>query len=81
VILALASGQRPAFEFEEEASAHALAWEITHVHHLDQKTYARAVQAFGYTGVVDIVMLVGLHLTTCAIINAVEVSTPETATR
>jgi 4-carboxymuconolactone decarboxylase len=33
--------------------------------------------AFGHEGLVDVVMLIGLYLTTCAIINAFEVPAPE----
>jgi hypothetical protein len=33
--------------------------------------------AFGHEGWVDMVMLIGLYLTTCAIINAFEVPAPE----
>ena len=60
LIRALASDQPPFFESDEEATAHAFAWQLTHNHHVDQETYARVVRAFGYKGVVDIVILTGM---------------------
>jgi 4-carboxymuconolactone decarboxylase len=81
VIRALASGQSPVFEAEEETIAHAFASQLVHKHRVDQDTYADAACAFGNKGLVDMVMLVGLYLTTGAIINAFEVPTPEAMTR
>ncbi len=81
VIRALASDQPPVFESDEEATAYTFAWQLTHSHRVDQETYARAALAFGDKGLVDMVMLIGLYVTTCAIINDFEVSIPETVTR
>jgi len=81
VIRELVSGQLPVFDSEEETRAHAFARQLAHRHRIDKRTYERALQAFGPKGVVDIVMLVGLYLTVCAIINAFEVPTPEAMTR
>jgi hypothetical protein len=39
-------------------------------------TYARAEQAFGHEGLVDMVLLIGLYSSACALINAFEVSGP-----
>ena len=80
VIRALASGQSPVFESEEEAIAHAFTSQLAHKHRVDQNTYADAARAFGDKGIVDMVMLIGLYLTTCAIINAFEVPVPEAVT-
>jgi len=73
VIRELVSGQVPAFESEEDARAHAFARQLARNHRVDEETYERALQAFGQKGVVDLVMLVGLYFTVCAIINAFEV--------
>jgi 4-carboxymuconolactone decarboxylase len=78
VIDALVSGQPPDLQSEQEASAYAFTWQLTHKHRIDADTYARAEQAFGYKGLVDMVMLIGLYFTTCSIINAFEVPVPET---
>jgi 4-carboxymuconolactone decarboxylase len=77
VIGALVSGQPPDLQSEQEASAYAFTWQLTHKHRIDADTYARAAQAFGHKDLVDMVMLIGLYMTTCSIINAFEVSVPE----
>ncbi len=77
VIQALGSGQPPDLQSEQEASAHEFTWQLTRKHRIDPATYARAARAFGHRGLVDMVLLIGLYLTTCSIINAFEVSTPE----
>jgi 4-carboxymuconolactone decarboxylase len=41
------------------------------------ETYARAEEALGHKALVDMVLLIGLYLTTCSIINAFEVPAPE----
>jgi 4-carboxymuconolactone decarboxylase len=80
VIRAIASGQTPILESEGEAIAHAFSSQLVHEHRVDQNTYANAARTFGDKGVVDMVMLIGLYLTTCAIINAFEIPTPESVT-
>jgi 4-carboxymuconolactone decarboxylase len=77
VIEALVSGQPPDLQSEQEASAYAFTWQLTNKHRIDADTYARAEQAFGHKGLVDMVMLIGLYITTCCIINAFEVPVPE----
>jgi 4-carboxymuconolactone decarboxylase len=78
VIQALVSGRRPELEDVQEASAYEFARQLVHEHRIDSETYARAAEAFGPKGLADIVMLIGLYLTTCAIINAFEVPAPQT---
>jgi hypothetical protein len=39
-------------------------------HRVEAETYARAEQAFGHKWLVDMVLLIGLYLTTCSLINA-----------
>jgi 4-carboxymuconolactone decarboxylase len=46
-------------------------------HRVAAETYARAEQALGRRGLVDMVLLIGLYLTTCSIINAFEVPAPQ----
>ena len=76
VIRALASEQSPVFESEGEAVAHTFTTQLVHKHRVDQSTYAGAARGFGDKGVVDMVMQIGLYLTTGAIINAFEVPAP-----
>jgi len=80
VIAALVTGQSPVFESDEEAAAHAFAQQLAHKHRVDQDTYADAARAVGEKRLVDMVTLIGLYLTTCAIINAFEVPTPQAVT-
>ena len=42
-------------------------------HQVEPATYVRAEQAFGNKGLVDMVLLIGLYLSTCALINAFEI--------
>jgi 4-carboxymuconolactone decarboxylase len=77
MIDAIASGTRPDFKCDEEAAAYDFTWQLTHDHRVDPITYAFATKALGHRGVVDMVMLIGLYLTTCSIINAFEVPVPE----
>ena len=72
----LAAGQVPGGLSEPEESAYAFAHQLAAARRVDPPTYARAKAAFGDKGLVDIVMLVGLYLTTCAALNAFEVPVP-----
>ena len=76
-VQALAAGRLPAGLSEQENSAHEFTRQLVADHRVDGPTYARAAQAFGDMGVVDIVMLAGLYLMTCATLNAFEVPAPQ----
>jgi len=76
MIEAIAVGERPEFTAEAEASACDFAWQLTHNHAVDDATYQRAAREFGQAGVADMVMLTGLYLTVCAIVNAFEIPVP-----
>jgi 4-carboxymuconolactone decarboxylase len=80
VIQALVSRRPPELEDEQEASAYEFTRQLTYERRVDSETYDRAAQAFGPKGLVDMVLLIGLYSTTCAIINAFDVPAPE-ATR
>ena len=54
VIRALASGQFPVLESEDEATAHASTWQLAQKHRVDQDTYANAARIFGDKRLVDI---------------------------
>lgn len=77
VVQALAAGQLPEDLSEQETSAYQFAHQLAATHRVDAATYARAKAAFGDKGLVDIVMLVGLYLLTCAALNAFEVPVPQ----
>jgi 4-carboxymuconolactone decarboxylase len=77
VIDALLGHQPPDFRNEQEAIAHTFTRQLVGEHRVDSETYARTEQAFGHKGLVDIVLLIGLYLATCALINAFEVPAPD----
>jgi 4-carboxymuconolactone decarboxylase len=77
VIRAVESGQSPDLPDEQEAIAHEFTRQLAQDHRVDAETYSRAAEAFGHKGLVDLVLLIGLYLTTCALINAFEVPVPE----
>jgi 4-carboxymuconolactone decarboxylase len=78
VVDALLAGRPPDFRNEQEASAYEFTRQLIGRHRVDTETYARAEQAFGHKGLVDMVLLIGLYLATCSLINAFEVPAPET---
>lgn len=75
-VQALAAGQVPGGLSEQEESAYLFTRQLAAERRVDPETYARAKAAFGDKGLVDIVMLAGLYLTTCAMLNAFEVPVP-----
>jgi len=77
VIEALVDGRPPDFRNDQEATAHAFTRQLVGDHRVEAETYARAQQAFGPKGVVDMVLLIGLYLATCSLINAFEVPAPD----
>jgi 4-carboxymuconolactone decarboxylase len=76
-IEALVSGEPLDFEDAQEASAYAFTRELVEDQRVAPETYARAEQALGRRGLVDMVLLIGLYLTTCSIINAFKVPAPQ----
>jgi 4-carboxymuconolactone decarboxylase len=76
VVEALVAGRPPDFRNEEEASAHEFTRQLVGEHRVDATTYRRAEQAFGQKGLVDMVLLIGLYLATCSVLNAFEVPAP-----
>jgi 4-carboxymuconolactone decarboxylase len=79
VIDAIVAGKRPEFDTEQDEAAYDFTWQLTHHHAVDDPSYRRAVAVFGEAGVVDMVMLIGLYVTVCAIVNAFDVPVPEGA--
>ena len=77
VVEALLAGHPPDFRNEQEAIAHTFTRQLVVEHRVETETYARAQQAFGHKGVVDMVLLIGLYLATCSLINAFEVPAPD----
>lgn len=62
---------------EDEAVVHAFTRELAGLRRVAARTYARAVEVLGQRAVVDMVHLIGLYLTTSAILNAFAVPAPD----
>jgi 4-carboxymuconolactone decarboxylase len=73
VIATLVADKPPDFRNEQEAIAHEFTQQLVDEHRVDAETYARADHAFGHKGLVDMVLLIGLYLATCSLINAFEI--------
>ena len=77
VISAILAGQTPEGLSAPEAAAYEFTRQLAETRQVEPATYAQAKAAFGDKGLVDIVMLIGLYLTTCAVLNTFQVPVPE----
>ena len=77
VIQAIAEGRRPAALADDEAVVHDFFFELTRARTISEATYARAVEAFGEQGVVDLVALIGYYATLAMIMNVAHTPLPE----
>ena len=75
-VKALAAGQVPEDLSAQEKSAYEFAHQLAATYRVDPAAHAQAKAAFGDKGLVDLVMLTGLYLVTCALLNAFEVPVP-----
>jgi 4-carboxymuconolactone decarboxylase len=75
-INAIIGGRHPDFASDAEAAAYDFTWQLTHTHRVEDTAYDRAADAFGAVGLVDMIMLIGLYLTVCGVVNAFEVPVP-----
>jgi 4-carboxymuconolactone decarboxylase len=66
----LAAGGLPQNLTEQEVVAHRVARSLSVEHRIDDALYREAETLFGAEGVIDIVVLVGIYHTVCAILNA-----------
>lgn len=66
----LAAGELPQDLSELEALAHRVARALSVEHAVDDALYRQAEMLLGAEGIMDIVVLVGLYHTVCAILNA-----------
>ena len=76
-IKALVAGESSEEFTPHEQIAHRFARQLTLEHKVEAPLYREAENAFGKTGVVDMVYLVGMYLLTCALLNAFEIPAPE----
>jgi 4-carboxymuconolactone decarboxylase len=75
-IEALTGGRAPDLPNQEEASAYEFTRQLVEEHRVDPQAYEAAERALGPRALVDMVLLLGLYMTTCSIINAFEVPAP-----
>jgi 4-carboxymuconolactone decarboxylase len=75
-INAIVGGDHPNFDSQAEAAAYDFTWQLTHTRRVDDRAFAQAADAFGTAGLVDMIMLIGLYLAVCGIVNAFEVPVP-----
>ena len=76
IIDAIAAGRRPERMPEDEAIVHDLFDELQQTHGVGDATYARAVQAFGEPGVIDLVSAIGYYSTLAMIMNVARTPSP-----
>ena len=76
VIDALAAGQTPDRLTDEQKIAHNFARQLAAERRIDPDLYGRAVAVFGETGVVNMIHLIGLYMSTSALLNAFAVPVP-----
>ena len=77
VIQALAAGRSSDQLSPKEQIAHRFARQLVIDRKVDGDLYREAESAFGRTGIVDMVYLIGMYLLTCAILNVFEVPAPD----
>ena len=75
-IQAIKDGKEPVHLTDEEGTAYTFTHTLVSEYTIDDDLYTRALHAFGEKGVVDMIHLIGLYMTTSALLNAFEVPTP-----
>jgi 4-carboxymuconolactone decarboxylase len=75
-VMTLANGGIPDDLSEHEKIAARVARQLSTRHRIDEELYREAEQAFGRTGLFDIVALMGQYHTVCAALNLFEVPAP-----
>ena len=61
----------------DEATAHAVAAQLVRHHRISDATYAAAIDAFGETGLVELVTTVGYYCLISVTLNAFEIPLPD----
>lgn len=75
-IAAIKTSSEPGGLSDDESAAYQFAHSLSTHKKVDSSTYQLAVNATGEQGVVDMVHLIGLYLTTSAFLNAFEIPAP-----
>jgi 4-carboxymuconolactone decarboxylase len=77
VIDAILNRRRSISGTEIEGTAYTFTRELVTTNHIGEATYRKTSRALGIRGVVDLVHLIGIYLTTSALLNAFDVPAPE----
>jgi 4-carboxymuconolactone decarboxylase len=77
VIEAVGAGERPEGMADNEALVHDVFDQLQQTRQVGDATYARAVQAFGEQGVIDLVGAIGYYSTLAMIMNVAQTPAPE----
>lgn len=81
VIEALAAGEKPAFQDDDEAVIFEFLTELHRSRRVSTKVYDRGVEKLGKDGVIDLVAIAGYYTLISMTLNVFEISPPEGATR
>jgi 4-carboxymuconolactone decarboxylase len=76
VVDAIADGRRPPAMRDDEARLHDFVEELLRRHEVGDDTYARAIEAFGEQGVIDLVGAVGYYATLARNMNVARTPPP-----
>lgn len=79
VIEAIAARRKPAFAAADEEAVYGFCRECLGRHRVGDAAYARAVEALGEDGVVELAAVVGYYSLISTVLNAFEVAPPEGA--
>jgi 4-carboxymuconolactone decarboxylase len=74
---AVAQAKRPTTMADDEAAVHDFATELLRTHRVSDATYARAREAFGEQGVVDLVGTIGYFIAVCYVMNVAGTPPPK----
>ena len=77
VIDAMARGERPAFDKPDEAALYDYGMELFERHAVSDATYARALELFGISGIVELTALMGYYGMVAMTLLAHEMPLPE----
>ena len=75
-IASIKAATEPAGLSDEESAAYRFAYSLASSKKVDTATYQQAIKAAGEEGVVDMVHLISLYLTTSTFLNAFEIPAP-----
>jgi 4-carboxymuconolactone decarboxylase len=77
MIDAIVADERPDFDHVEERCAYEFTRQLVTQQRVDDTTYATASTELRDEQVVDMVLLIGLYLTVCSILNAFDIGVPD----